>query len=79
LSPARNPRIFVPLGSTMTGKQFFDGQTAGGTDDVMRLVESLERADIARLVESRPSLWSGVPDDVRPHLVPPGGATKARP
>jgi len=31
----------------MTGKQFFDWQTSGGTDDVMRLVDCLERADIA--------------------------------
>jgi hypothetical protein len=31
----------------MTAKQFYDWQTAGGTDDVMRLVDSLERADIA--------------------------------
>ena len=31
----------------MTPKQFFDWQTAGGTDDVMRLVDCLERADIA--------------------------------
>jgi hypothetical protein len=30
----------------MTAKQFFDWQTAGGTNDVMRLVDSLERADI---------------------------------
>lgn len=30
----------------MTGKQFFDWQTGGGTNDVMRLVDSLERADI---------------------------------
>ena len=30
----------------MTAKQFFDWQTAGGTDDVMRLVES------------HPHLWS---------------------
>ena len=30
----------------MTAKQFYDWQTAGGTDDVMRLVDSLERADI---------------------------------
>ena len=30
----------------MTSKQFFDWQTAGGTDDVMRLVDCLERADI---------------------------------
>ena len=31
----------------MTPKQFYDWQTAGGTDDVMRLVDVLERADIA--------------------------------
>lgn len=31
----------------MTGKQFFDWQTDGGTDDVMRLVNCLEKADIA--------------------------------
>ncbi len=31
----------------MTGKQFFDWQTSGGTDDVMRLVDILERADVA--------------------------------
>jgi hypothetical protein len=30
----------------MTPKQFYDWQTAGGTDDVMRLVDCLERADI---------------------------------
>jgi hypothetical protein len=30
----------------MTAKQFFDWQTSGGTDDVMRLVNCLERADI---------------------------------
>jgi len=30
----------------MTPKQFFDWQTAGGTDDVMRLVDCLERSDI---------------------------------
>jgi hypothetical protein len=29
----------------MTSKQFYDRQTAGGTDDVMRLVDCLERAD----------------------------------
>lgn len=31
----------------MTGKQFYDWQTAGGTNDVMRLVDALERADVA--------------------------------
>ena len=30
----------------MTSKKFYDWQTAGGTDDVMRLVDALERADI---------------------------------
>lgn len=30
----------------MTAKRFYDWQTAGGTDDVMRLVNCLERADI---------------------------------
>ncbi|MBU4212971.1 MAG: nucleotidyl transferase AbiEii/AbiGii toxin family protein [Kiritimatiellae bacterium] len=29
----------------MTAKQFYDWQTSGGTDDVMRLVDCLERAD----------------------------------
>ncbi len=31
----------------MTGKQFYDWQTRGGTDDVMRLVDCLEREDVA--------------------------------
>lgn len=31
----------------MTSKQFYDWQTHGGTDDVMRLVDCLERADIS--------------------------------
>ena len=30
----------------MTAKQFYDWQTSGGTDDVMRLVDILERADV---------------------------------
>jgi len=30
----------------MTAKRFYDWQTAGGTDDVMRLVNCIERADI---------------------------------
>lgn len=30
----------------MTAKKFYDWQTEGGTDDVMRLVDCLERADI---------------------------------
>lgn len=31
----------------MTPKKFYDWQTAGGTDDVMRMIDCLERADIA--------------------------------
>jgi hypothetical protein len=31
----------------MTSKQFYDWQTSGGTNDVMRLVDCLERADVA--------------------------------
>jgi hypothetical protein len=31
----------------MTAKQFYDWQTSGGTNDVMRLVDCLERADVA--------------------------------
>lgn len=31
----------------MTAKQFFDWQTSGGADDVMTLVNVLERADVA--------------------------------
>jgi hypothetical protein len=31
----------------MTPKKFYDWQTAGGTDDVMRLVDCLERGDLA--------------------------------
>lgn len=31
----------------MTAKQFYDWQTSGGADDVLRLVDCLERADIA--------------------------------
>ena len=31
----------------MTGKEFYDWQTRGGTNDVMRMVDSLERADVA--------------------------------
>ena len=31
----------------MTGKQFYDWQTSGGTNDVLLLVDCLERADVA--------------------------------
>ncbi|HLA83434.1 MAG TPA: nucleotidyl transferase AbiEii/AbiGii toxin family protein [Thermoguttaceae bacterium] len=30
----------------MNAKQFYDWQTSGGTDDVMRLIDALERADV---------------------------------
>ena len=36
----------IGFNRTMTGKQFFDWQTSGGTDDVMRMVDCLERADL---------------------------------
>jgi hypothetical protein len=32
--------------SLMTGRQFYDWQTAGGADDVMRMVDALERAEL---------------------------------
>jgi hypothetical protein len=32
--------------SSMTGRQFYDWQTAGGADDVMRMVDALERAEL---------------------------------
>ena len=31
----------------MTGRQFYDWQTAGGADDVMRMVDALERAELS--------------------------------
>jgi len=31
----------------MMAKQFYDWQTSGGTDDVMKMVDCLERADVA--------------------------------
>ena len=31
----------------MTGRQFYDWQTAGGASDVLRLIEALERAEIS--------------------------------
>lgn len=31
----------------MTSKQFYDWQTSGGTNDVMKMVDCLEKADIA--------------------------------
>ena len=37
----------VWYGDYMTAKQFYDWQTAGGTDDVMRLVDCVERADVS--------------------------------
>ena len=32
--------------ASMTGRQFYDWQTAGGADDVMRMVDALERAEL---------------------------------
>jgi hypothetical protein len=34
-------------GGFMTAKQFYDWQTSGGTDDVMRLVDCLDASGIA--------------------------------
>ena len=36
----------------MTAKRFYDWQTVGGTDDVMRLVDCLERADIVNWIQA---------------------------
>ena len=33
--------------ASMTGRQFYDWQTAGGASDVLRLIEALERAEIS--------------------------------
>jgi Nucleotidyl transferase AbiEii toxin, Type IV TA system len=48
------PLLTSPFGTnrhiednSMTPKKFYDWQTAGGTDDVMRMVDCLERADLA--------------------------------
>ena len=37
---------WVIIASVMTEKQFYDWQTLGGTDDVMRFVNALEKADV---------------------------------
>jgi hypothetical protein len=69
----------------MTAKQFFDWQTSGGTDDVMRLVDALERADIAwcviggvavnhwaqHPVENHPHLWERLPEELRGQIQKP--------
>ncbi len=41
------PHANRPKGELLTPKHFYDWQTEGGTDDVKRLVDSLEKADIA--------------------------------
>ncbi len=46
----------------MTAKQFYNWQPCGGTDDVVKLVNCLEKADIARLVETHAELWQILPD-----------------
>ncbi|MCK5378684.1 MAG: hypothetical protein KAJ78_04735 [Acidobacteria bacterium] len=43
----------------MTPKQFFDWQTSGGTDDVMRMVEA------------HPDLWRSLPDELKGHIEAP--------
>ena len=50
----------------MTGKQFYDWQTSGGTNDVMRLVGCLERADVAWCVIGSVAVnhWAERPADV---------------
>jgi hypothetical protein len=55
----------------VTAKQFYDWQTAGGTNDVMRLVDCLERADVARLVEVHPHLWESLPEELRTQIQRP--------
>ena len=42
----RTPRRIGYI-ARMTGRQFYDWQTAGGAGDVLRLVEALERAEVA--------------------------------
>ena len=50
IRPARPTLAEVPLADLslvfMTGRQFYDWQTAGGADDVMRMVDALERAEL---------------------------------
>jgi hypothetical protein len=50
--------------SCMTGRQFYDWQTAGGADDVMRMVDALERAA---------GLRQGGPVSVHAASASPGG------
>ena len=50
--------------SCMTGRQFYDWQTAGGADDVMRMVDALERAA---------GLRQGSPVSVHAASASPGG------
>ena len=47
----------------MTAKQFYDWQTSGGTDDVMRLIGILEGADVAWCVIGGIAVnhWAGQP------------------
>ena len=58
---------------SMTVRQFYDWQTAGGSGDVSLLVETLERRaskrqkdllDIMRLVEAHPKLRKLLPADL---------------
>jgi len=52
----------------MTPKQFHDWQTSGDTDDVMRFIDCLERADIARLIEAHPRLWIALPETLQQQI-----------
>ena len=47
----------------MTAKQFYDWQTGGGANDVMRMVECLEHADVAWCVISGVAVqhWAAEP------------------
>ena len=51
----------------MTAKQFYDWQTAGGTDDVMRLVDCLERSEIRWCAIGGVAVnhWAAEPDVAR--------------
>ena len=47
----------------MTGRQFYDWQTAGGADDVMKMVDALERAELhwCAIVDLAVNHWAAEP------------------
>ena len=55
----------------MTARQFCDWQTTGGANDVLQLVDLLEPADIALLVESHPRLRKTLPNNLKQQIQPP--------